>query len=86
MKTMHRASTTTIVTLGALTGMAATGLAALTNTGVSGTYAFAVLGLLAVGTFLMWPERTRFRTDHSSTPAQTRGHRQKNSDPSQRAL
>jgi hypothetical protein len=37
----------------ALLAVVATGLAALTNTGVTGVYAFAFSSLLALGTFLM---------------------------------
>jgi hypothetical protein len=81
MKTMRRTATTTLVILGGLIGMAAGVLAALTNTGLSGAYAFGALGLLIVGTLLMWPERTRFPAGRSSTPARADERRDQGNGP-----
>jgi hypothetical protein len=61
MKTMHRTSKAGLA-LGVLAiAVVVTALAALTNTGAGGIYAFSFMGLFAYLFFLMWPDRTRFR-------------------------
>ena len=62
MKTMHRTSTATLTILSLMIGAAATGLASLTGTGLGGIYAFMFLGFVPLNIFLMWPERSRFRS------------------------
>jgi hypothetical protein len=71
LQTMNRDSTATAAVAGIGLALGATAFAALTGTGTTGLYAFAFLGLLALGILLMWPERTRFLTMRSRT---TRSH------------
>ncbi len=63
MKTMNFTSTKDFFVLGAVIGIAAIGLSALTGTGFGGTCIFALLIMVVVFTILMWPERTRFFID-----------------------
>lgn len=61
MKTMHRTSKAGLALGVFAIAVVVTALAALTNTGAGGTYAFSFIGLFAYMFFLMWPDRTRFR-------------------------
>lgn len=66
MKTMNfQSSRITQVVCGMALGLIAIGLAALTHTGIIGIYGFGCIGLVAIGTFFMWPERNRFFVDKS---------------------
>jgi uncharacterized protein (DUF58 family) len=58
---MNRTSTTTLLALSTLTGVIAFALTAATGTGAGGAYAFALIGLLVLAIFLLWPDvRERF--------------------------
>jgi len=52
---------------GMVIGLVTIGLTAFTHTGMLGLYCFGFLGLVIVGTVLMWPERNRFFIDKSSS-------------------
>lgn len=73
MKTMHRTSKAGqaigvfVVALGAIA------LAALTRTGAGGTYLFLFAGIFAYMIFLMWPDRTRFRSRPLGRPVRRSG-------------
>jgi hypothetical protein len=58
---MHRTSTASQAIGTILTVAGAMTLTALTDTGAGGAYAFLFLGLAIFITFMIWPERTRFR-------------------------
>jgi len=74
MKTMNRASKPAMVAYGAVLALAAWATAALTGTGLVGIYGFGFLGMTALFTFLMWPERKRF-IRNSSTARPRQSHR-----------
>lgn len=62
MKTMHRTSKASLAIGVFVVAFGAIALAALTRTGAGGTYFFLFAGLFAYMVFLMWPDRTRFRS------------------------
>jgi len=62
MKTMHRTSKAGLATGVFIVALGAIALAALTRTGAGGTYFFLFAGMFAYMVFLMWPDRTRFRS------------------------
>jgi hypothetical protein len=64
---MNRKSTTALIAYGMIIGLLASGLTALTRTGIFGLYGFGLLGVLIVGTVLMWPERNRFFMDKANS-------------------
>ena len=59
MKTMHRTSKLAMAVYGMVIGAIAYAAAAFTGTGTVGIYGFGLLGMTALFTFLMWPERVR---------------------------
>ncbi len=73
MKTMHRTSKAGLVIGVFILAFGAIALAALTRTGAGGTYLFLFVGMFAYMVFLMWPERTRFRSRPIGRPVRRLG-------------
>jgi hypothetical protein len=74
MQTMKRDSLTAMGIYGGFTGLVAWGLSILTDTGMTGLYAFGFVGMIVVPLYLMWPERTRFR---KGSPSADSNHRRR---------
>lgn len=73
MKTMHRTSKAGLVFGVLVVALGAIALAALTRTGAGGTYFFLFAGIFAYMVFLMWPDRTRFRSRPIGRPIRRSG-------------
>jgi hypothetical protein len=73
MKTMHRTSRAGLAIGVFVVALGAIALAAVTRTGAGGTYFFLFAGIFAYMVFLMWPDRTRFRSRLTGRPVRRPG-------------
>jgi hypothetical protein len=73
MKTMHRTSKAGLAIGVFIVAVGAIALVALTRAGAGGTYFFLFTGIFAYMVFLIWPDRTRFRSRPIGGPARRSG-------------
>lgn len=72
MQTMNLRSKTALVLSSAIAGLLTATLTAITGTGMAGIYGFGFVGLLALCTFLAWPEIRRGSSQRSSAQSQSK--------------